>query len=61
MSVVYELLDNYDDRITVEGMYDNIFIDFTPGVDQMRLSVDKTQQLIEYLKQAIVDVEGRTT
>lgn len=58
MSVVYELLDNLDDLITVEGIHGQIYIEFAPGVDQMGLSVDKARQLLEYLKQAIADVEG---
>ena len=59
MSVMYELLDNYDVTMTIVATENNIYIDFPIGVDQMVLSVDKARQLIEYLKQAIVDVEGR--
>lgn len=64
MTVRFEMFDNETDSIVVdtESSHNNdVFIEFAPGVGQMSLSIDKARQLIEYLEQAIADVEGHTT
>lgn len=58
MAISYMLEDNYKDMIRVSTLDKNVYVALFSEGNDISLSTDKARQLIEYLQQALADVEG---
>lgn len=61
MRKTYILLDKHEEPIYIDTFDNEVYISFPVDASQAILCVDEAQQLIEHLKQALIDIKGSTT